>query len=186
MGTQAQAAQLQQAPQAPHWSLATRIAFRFCFVYFGLFCLLTQISGGLLPLPNIDISDPATLSPMRQVVTWTATHIFKVTHPLVIDMSGSGDKIFDWVLAFCLLVIAAGGYDRLVDTRPQTAELRHAAQMVSPLPSLCSCRTDVRLRHGESHPSANAFPISYQTAGAIRQFLAHGRSLGLRRGVAGL
>jgi uncharacterized membrane protein YphA (DoxX/SURF4 family) len=106
MGTQAQAAQLREAPQTPRWSLATRIALRFCFVYFGLFCLLTQISGGLLPLPNLDISDPATLSPMRQVVTWTATHIFKVTHPLVIDMSGSGDKIFDWVLALCLLVIA--------------------------------------------------------------------------------
>jgi uncharacterized membrane protein YphA (DoxX/SURF4 family) len=106
MGTQAQVAQLQQEPQVPHWSLRSRVAFRFCLVYFGLFCLLTQISGGFLPIPNFEIPDPSTLWPTRQIVTWTATHIFQVTHPLVY-MSGSGDKTFDWVLAFCLLVVAA-------------------------------------------------------------------------------
>ncbi len=106
MGTQAQVAQLEQEQQTAHWSLLSRVAFRFCFLYFGLYCLLTQVSGGLLPLPNVETPDPSTLSPMRQIVTWTATHIFKVNHPLVY-FSGSGDKTFDWVLAFCLLVVAA-------------------------------------------------------------------------------
>ena len=106
MGTQAQVAQLQHGPQVPHGSLSSRVAFRFCVVYFGLYCLLTQIPGGLLPLPNLDIPDPSTLWPTRQIVTWTATHVFRVTHPLVY-FSGSGDKTFDWVLAFCLLVVAA-------------------------------------------------------------------------------
>ncbi len=106
MGTQAQVAQLQHGPQVPHWSLSSRVTFRFCLVYFGLYCLLTQIAGGLLPLPNLDTPDPSTLWPTRQIVTWTARHVFQVTHPLVY-FSGSGDKTFDWVLAFCLLVVAA-------------------------------------------------------------------------------
>ena len=81
--------------------------FRFCFVYLGLFCVTTQIFGSLWPLPNVDSPDPATLWPMRQIVFWTASHLFGVTHPLVYTGSGSGDKTFDWVLSFCLLVLAA-------------------------------------------------------------------------------
>ena len=48
--------------------------FRFCFVYFGLFCLATQILGGLFPIPKVDIPDPATLWPMLHIIFWTAAH----------------------------------------------------------------------------------------------------------------
>jgi hypothetical protein len=106
MGTQTENEQLQREPHIPHWSPALRIAFRFCFVYFGLFCLATQIFGGLFPIPKVDIPDPATLWPMRQITFWAAAHVFRVTHPLVYTGSGSGDKTFDWVLAFCLMIIA--------------------------------------------------------------------------------
>ena len=105
MSTQTPPRQVQYAAQPR--SLASRAAFRFCFVYFGLFCLTTQIFGSLWPLPNVDVPDLATLWPMRQVVFWTASHVFRVTHPLVYTGSGSGDKTFDWVLSFCLLVLAA-------------------------------------------------------------------------------
>ncbi|MGA8878457.1 MAG: DoxX family protein [Candidatus Korobacteraceae bacterium] len=101
--------QLQAEPgtaPAARWSLATRIAFRFCFIYFGLYCLLTQISTSLVPLPNVDIPDPSTFPPMHQIVTWTAVHLFGVTKPLVY-FSGSGDKIFDWVLLFVMVVFTA-------------------------------------------------------------------------------
>ncbi len=94
------------ATPEPRWSLATRIAFRFCFVYFGLSCLLTQVLNGLLPLPSVDIPDPSTLPPFRQIVIWTATHVFHVSQPLVYEGSGSGDKTYDWVLAFCLFVVS--------------------------------------------------------------------------------
>jgi uncharacterized membrane protein YphA (DoxX/SURF4 family) len=92
---------------AARWSLARLVAFRFCFVYFGLFCLGQQVLGGLFPIPKVELPDLASLWPMRQIVFWTAAHIFHVTQPLVYEGSGSGDKTFDWVLAFCLLVIAA-------------------------------------------------------------------------------
>lgn len=88
------------------WRPATRMAFRFCFVYFILFSLSNQIFAGLLMIPNLDIPDPGTLWPMRQVTFWAARHIFRVTRDLVYTGSGSGDKTFDWVQVFCLLVIA--------------------------------------------------------------------------------
>ncbi len=88
------------------WSFTTRVAFRFCFVYFGLYCLLTQISTSLVPLANIDIPDPSTLPPFRQVVLWTAKHFLHIHRPVLYADTGSGDKTFDWVLLFCLLAVA--------------------------------------------------------------------------------
>jgi uncharacterized membrane protein YphA (DoxX/SURF4 family) len=106
MDAQPQSAQIQQKPNAQHWSLTCRVAFRLCFTYFGLFCLATQIFGALFPIPKVDVPDPGTLWPMRQITFWAAAHIFHAKLPLVYTDSGSGDKTFDWVLAFCLLVLA--------------------------------------------------------------------------------
>jgi hypothetical protein len=108
-------------PQIPKWSLAVRLAFRFCLVYLGLYCLATQIITSLFSTTQgADIPDPATLWPMRPVVFWTAAHIFHVRAPLSVDgNSGSGDGMFGWVLAFCLLVIAvpATGIWSLLDRK---------------------------------------------------------------------
>jgi hypothetical protein len=106
MAAQPQIAQLPQDSRTPHWGLATRVAFRFCFVYFGLYCVATQILGSLFPIPKVDIPDPSTLWPTRQIVFWIAAHVFGSKLPLVYTGSGSGDKTFDWVLVFCLLVFA--------------------------------------------------------------------------------
>ena len=105
-GVQLQSESADVTDRKLHWSLSTRIAFRFCFVYFGLFCLLTQVLGGLIPLPNVDLPDPASLWPFRQVVFWTAKHVFHVSQPLVYQASGSGDKTYDYVLQFCILIVA--------------------------------------------------------------------------------
>jgi len=111
MGAQVQIGQPQVQPQPEaqlqHWSLAGRAAFRFCFVYFGLFCIATQILGSLLPIPKVDIPDLSSLWPMRPITFWTAAHIFHAKLPLVYTGSGSGDKTFDWVLIFWLLVVSA-------------------------------------------------------------------------------
>jgi hypothetical protein len=107
METHAHAAQVQQTVQLPttHWSSGSRIAFRFCFVYFGLYCLLTQIITALIPAPNVDTPDPSTLWPFRPVILWIAVHVLRIKTPLVYTDSGSGDKIFDYVLILCILVI---------------------------------------------------------------------------------
>ena len=98
-----------QTEQQPihRWSLALRVAFRFCLVYFGLFCLTTQVLGALINIPKVDIPDLATLPPLRQLIFWVAAHLFRATQPLVYNGSGSGDKTFDWVMCFSFLVVAA-------------------------------------------------------------------------------
>jgi hypothetical protein len=94
------------AAQSPHWSPALRIAFRFCFAYFTLFSLSNHIIGGLIDIPKVDVPGLGILWPLRQITFWTARHLFHVTRTLVYTGSGSGDKTFDWVQTFCLLVFA--------------------------------------------------------------------------------
>ncbi len=107
MDAQSPNAQLPRNLQTrPHWSLGLRVAFRFCVVYFTLFCVSNQIFGSLLSIPKIEIPDPSSLWPMRQITFWTAAHIFHSKLPLVYTGSGSGDKTFDWVLAFWIFLFA--------------------------------------------------------------------------------
>jgi hypothetical protein len=89
----------------PRWRPATRVAFRFCFVYFGLYSLATQIYGGVIIIPNFSLPGLGTVWPMREITSWYATHLFGVTAPLVYTGS-SGDTVFYWVQTFWLLVFA--------------------------------------------------------------------------------
>ena len=43
---------------------------------------------------------------MPAMISWAASHVFRAKLPLVFTGSGSGDKTYDFVLAFCLLVLA--------------------------------------------------------------------------------
>ena len=99
------------APESvsPRWSTATRFAFRFGFLYFTAYVLLTQMLGSLLPVPGVEIPSLGELAPFRQAVQWAARHVFGVAQPLVVTGSGSGDKTFDWVQVFCLIGVAAAG-----------------------------------------------------------------------------
>lgn len=106
MSTETVIDQLRSESVTPRWNLATRIAFRFCCVYFTLFCLSTQILASLLAIPGVDLPDPSSVPPLRPVIAWTATHLFRVHHALVFTGSGSGDKTVDFVLCFVLLVVA--------------------------------------------------------------------------------
>ena len=116
MASDIQVAQFQPALAVPadtveavkpvRWSLATRIAFRMCFIYFTLFSISNQIIGGLIVIPKLNLPDFGTIWPLRQITFWTAKHIFHVTYQLVYTGSGSGDKTYDWVQAFCIFVIS--------------------------------------------------------------------------------
>lgn len=91
----------------PAWSPSARIAFRFCFVYFGLYCVFTQIINSVVQLPKVEVPDWSTFTPFRQIVFWVGAHVFGLKTPLVYSGSGSGDKQFDWVLLFCMLALSA-------------------------------------------------------------------------------
>lgn len=93
-------------PVPDDWHPLRRVAFRFVFVYFGLYIVTTQMLWAGL-LPAADLNPLANLPPLRNATSWVARHIFGVTTPLVIEGSGSGDKIFDWAHV-CLLLAMAG------------------------------------------------------------------------------
>jgi hypothetical protein len=96
----------------PRWNPFLKIAFRFWMVYLGLYSLATQIITSLFTGPAADslsLPDPATVWPLRPVISWTAAHIFHVNaSPSVFwgGNSGGPDCMFGWVTAFCLLMIA--------------------------------------------------------------------------------
>ncbi|KAA6462071.1 DoxX family protein [Acidobacteria bacterium AB60] len=104
------------------WPLLSRIGFRFCLIYFGLFCLLGQIINAIFPIPKVDIPDLGTVWPIRRAVFWVGTHVFGMQAPLVYSGSGSGDKHYDWVLVFCILIVSvvATGFWSLVDRKPRS------------------------------------------------------------------
>ena len=90
------------------WAPVTRLLFRLVVAYFTIYVITTQMLGSLLPLPVGGVPELQTLPPIRTLISWVAVHVFRVTSPLVITGSGSGDKTFDWVHAFCVLVVSLG------------------------------------------------------------------------------
>lgn len=91
------------------WNVLTRISFRFCFVYFSLFCVVfSQIIlvfagiAGQQVFPNdIVIQLMTRLSPLTE---WVGDHVFNTETPL--ETNGSGDQAAIWVLVFMMLVVA--------------------------------------------------------------------------------
>jgi hypothetical protein len=127
---QPQTESIQSQPNIPRWNLALRIAFRFWIIYLGLYCLATQNVPSLF---NADegavIPDPATLWPLRPVISWAGAHILHVNAPLSAywgSNSATGDDMFGWVTAFCVLMIAAAAtvvWSLLDRSRENYAEL---------------------------------------------------------------
>jgi hypothetical protein len=91
----------------PRWNLGTRMAFRFCFLYFGLYVVATQMFGGLLPFSWA--RNLGSTAWMRSFITWTGTHVFGLASAPSFQVTGSGDKMVDYLQAFCLLTLAVGG-----------------------------------------------------------------------------
>src|SRR5438270_4722 len=91
-----------------YWHPATLIAFRFFFLYLGLFCLASQISGSLLLLPPGSFRGLGTVWPMVQITQWLAPHLFGITSPLVFGRY-SGETLFFWIQTFWILTFSILG-----------------------------------------------------------------------------
>jgi len=92
------------------WNTGVRIGFRFCFLYFMLYILTNQVFNGLIPTNGFEVPDLSATPAVRQMVFWTADHLFHVPQAkIVYQGSGSGDKTWDWVLAFLVLVFSVFG-----------------------------------------------------------------------------
>jgi hypothetical protein len=91
----------------PRWKPLTRIAFRFCVVYFSLYTLAGQMFSGVFVYPGF-VPMLGTRWPLRDITNWGAEHIFGGTPPFSY-FGNSGDTFFHWVLTFWLLVFAIAG-----------------------------------------------------------------------------
>lgn len=104
------------------WRLTTRVAFRFCVVYLGLFCLtFAQITFVFTGVVSQWLPERAVLWQMialQPVTGWVGRTVFGVDSPLATD-SGSGDQAAIWVLIFSLFVVAvvATGVWSVLDRR---------------------------------------------------------------------
>ncbi len=97
-------------PSAPraHWSTLTRIAFRFGFVYLGLYNLETPLYLLAFP-PFVQIS--ALYQTVRgKGVLWVSKHVLHLSHDFGTDFqiqaTGTKDSTYAWVQVLCFLVIA--------------------------------------------------------------------------------
>lgn len=95
-------AALAAEPQA-HWNVGLKIAFRFAFSYFVLYCFPFPL--GSLPYTN-KLSQWYELG-WHKIVPWVAAHLLKLGQPVTIFSNGSGDTTYDYVKVLCFLVIAA-------------------------------------------------------------------------------
>lgn len=87
------------------WNPATRVAFRFFFVYLTLWSLATQVVGGVLQAPGWFFPSLGPLWPMANITQAVALLVFDVDAPF--ERGNSADTVFWWVQTFWLLVLAA-------------------------------------------------------------------------------
>jgi hypothetical protein len=85
------------AEDAPRWSLATRIAFRFVFCFF----LLSFLP---FPLDLIPWVGGAWRKVWTPLVAATGTAVFGVTADATFN--GSGDKLFHWIQLFVIVALS--------------------------------------------------------------------------------
>lgn len=107
-------AQVSAEPAGPNtlpWSPAKRVAFRLCFLYFGLYIVLTQMLTSLLLVTTNDSGAfEVDMTPAaKAIVVWIAAHVFRVGHSIITVETGSGDRIYDWIVLAVILALAILG-----------------------------------------------------------------------------
>lgn len=148
----------------PQWNVATRIAFRFCFIYFGVYILLTQMLTSLVPFIPTEIG---AIGPFRAIISWTAKHVFHVGYALVVTGSGSGDKTFDWVETVLHSCDCDPRDDSLVVRGSKAPKPSKTLFLVPGVHSSLAWRDDAFLRRDESYPDADVVPDPQSIAGAV-------------------
>jgi len=87
------------------WTLAQRFGFRALLLYVALY----TFPGPISELPGTDLLSDPYAAFWRKVVPWFGAHALRLSHPVSVQPSGSGDKLFDWVQIVLLAVIALVG-----------------------------------------------------------------------------
>ncbi|HEX3370803.1 MAG TPA: hypothetical protein VHS56_14585 [Candidatus Cybelea sp.] len=86
----------------PRWSLSLRIAFRFAFAYFLLYCAPFPLTF----IPYVDQTGGWVAALWHVVTQWVGAHVLHLARPITIFENGSGDTTYNWVQVACILAIA--------------------------------------------------------------------------------
>ncbi len=90
------------APACAPWSLPRKIAFRFAFAYWALYCF--PVPFGLMDAPAWMQTLP--LKAWNALTVWTGRHVLHLASPAASHPTGSGDTLYDWVRLLCVAVLA--------------------------------------------------------------------------------
>ena len=125
---------VQWTPVPARWNPATKIAFRFAFVYFLLYNLFIPLH--LLPFPPFSQIYRLYSWLSSIAVRWVSVHVLFLKHNFATDYlntsAQSKDTTFDYVQALCFLIIAvlATVIWSLLDRRRQNYQWLHKWFMV--------------------------------------------------------
>ena len=90
---------------SPLWGTPEKIAFRFVFIFFGLFIILTN--NGAYPFWDIIFKYPTEL--LHRIIPWIGKHILRLPNDITVFTNGSGDTTYDYVIVFTAALIAVSG-----------------------------------------------------------------------------
>lgn len=94
--------ELPPADVTVRWTLGTRIAFRFVFVYFALYCLPFPLNW--VPYMNYLAGKYHEL--WHWITPRVSQHVLHLTNPITVFTNGSGDTTYDYVTALSMLILA--------------------------------------------------------------------------------
>ena len=87
------------------WSFLERIGFRFSFLYFLLFIIISN--NGAYPFWNYIMRIPTEW--MHQFIPWVGKHLLHLPEDITTFTNGSGDTTYDYVSILCMFVTAVIG-----------------------------------------------------------------------------
>ena len=95
------------ADDQPQWSLATRIGFRFAFVYFILYALSN--SNLVKRLPGISYLGAKYIAGLHKLVPWIGSRLLRLGYPITVFPQGSGDTTYNYVeILYCVTISIIG------------------------------------------------------------------------------
>ncbi len=90
---------------SPEWNIYRKISFRFVFIFFGLFIIITN--NGAYPFWYLIFSYPTEV--LHLLIPWIGKHILRLSYDITVFSNGSGDTTYDYVIVFTSFVIALLG-----------------------------------------------------------------------------
>jgi hypothetical protein len=102
-GRQSAPSRIEPVAPSSDWSFAQRVGFRFLVTYIVLYSGPFPIDA----LPFTGTVGAEVLKFWQAVVPRVGVHLLRLSRPVSLRASGSGDKLFDWVQIATMLLLAA-------------------------------------------------------------------------------